>query len=110
VRPGGEVTLERARQLAADEVRSGEYGLWWLSFADPDGQRGEVVGGVRGFLGVAIVRAHGLITATQEAKRQGCNPGGQVQAQGPYPIGTWPSEWCNRLLSADVVERMPAAP
>lgn len=41
----------------------------WLSFADPKSRK---------FLGVAVTRARGVITATQKLYDLGANPGGEV--------------------------------
>ena len=47
-------------------------GLWWLSFCDPAKPSGEQ------FLGVALVEADDLPSATRRAWREGCNPGGEI--------------------------------
>jgi len=57
------------------------------------------------FLGAAIVRAHGVITATQRAADLGINPGGEVMCQ-PIPrkeVPRVPADLRNRLLSAEEV-------
>lgn len=93
---------ERAHRIAHKllEERLQPVRLWWLSFADPDKPKGQR------FLGVCIVEARGPASAMLEARRRGCNPGGEIEnwmlpdtdstreKVGPY---------MNRLLSKDEV-------
>ena len=67
-------------------------GWWWLSFCDQQRPKGSQ------FLGVAIVHADGLMDAMQEARRRGCNPGGEVMA---FPATNLvpKTQWRNRLLT-----------
>jgi hypothetical protein len=48
---------------------------WWLSFCDPAKPKGSQ------FLGVAIVEGNNILTAAIEARRLGCNPGGEVMGE-----------------------------
>lgn len=49
----------RNAQVAAREAANVPEGWWWLSFA------------MNGFLGVCIVRGHGVVSASLEAHRLG---------------------------------------
>lgn len=49
-----------------------DYGLWWLSFADPHKPKGEQ------FLGVAIVQAASMKLAVSRTWELQINPGGEV--------------------------------
>jgi hypothetical protein len=83
----------------ATEERPGT-GFWWLSFADgslPKGQQ---------FLGAALVRGYNIISATSEAHRIGCNPGGEVQGTPVPPYLTVPDEYRGRLLSRAEAEEL----
>lgn len=62
----------RARHLLDQEAGDPER-LWWLSFCDPEKPEGQR------FLGIAIVRAPGFVTATQVAHQSGCDPGGECR-------------------------------
>ena len=67
---------------------------WWLSFADPELPEGSQ------FLGVAIVKATELVTATLVAHMHGCNPGGQVLGQTiPNHLPEPPPGMTYRLLT-----------
>jgi hypothetical protein len=59
-------------------------GLWWLSFCDPAKPKGEQ------FLGVALVEADDLPSATRRAWREGCNPGGEI-AGFDLPLNKMPN-------------------
>jgi hypothetical protein len=75
----GKALEERVEQLYADELER-PYGWYYLSFADPDLPQGEQ------FLGAAVVRAQGIITATSKCHDLQINPGGQVMCL-PLPEG-----------------------
>ena len=111
----GHPLVELARDLRTEEVLAEEAaaldGLWYLSFTDPDiaatiPEEEQVPGGPS-WLGACVVRGGGVVGAAMAAHALGCNPGGQVAGWGPWPIGSIPSEWCNRLLSKDEAENLP---
>jgi len=78
------------------EEAAEKKGLWWLSFADA----------LRGFLGVAIVEAHGFIGAIVETLKMDLNPGGEVKGC-PLPQDFQvPEEAKNRLLSEEDIGRL----
>ena len=82
--------LESLTKLAELEGRPQQW--WWLSFCDGDR-----------FLGVAIVSAVDLISATRTAARLGINPGGQVR--GSARRESVPERFRERLLQmADIAE------
>lgn len=99
------------RETMVLEASATETFLWWLSFVDPvvaatippEQQRR----GGRSFLGVCIVPAATTVGATIAAHAAGCNPGGQVEIYGPFPVGSIPSEWCNRLLTENEADQVP---
>jgi hypothetical protein len=62
---------ERRRAIEAEEAKAPEQ-WFWLSFIHDNGQS------------VSVVRGRGILSATREAWRLGCNPGGEVFA---IPIG-----------------------
>jgi hypothetical protein len=65
----------------------------WMSFADP----GRPVG--QRFLGVIIIDAPGLATATTMTHTMGINPGGEIQSMEiPEDLEIKPF-WKNRLLT-----------
>lgn len=66
---------------------------YWLSFADASLPVGKQ------FLGVAIVRAGGVVEAAQIAHMMGCNPGGEVKAIEIPPEHVPHRDLCYRLLS-----------
>jgi hypothetical protein len=85
---------EAQRQLDDWDGTGGEW--YWISFVDP--------GPPRKFLGVAIVKAPGDLTACLVARRLGCNPGGEAQfAVIPKIDGVteelWHPQYTNRLLT-----------
>lgn len=103
----------RAREVYAEElaVSGGAVSLWYLSFVDtavaaqiPLDQQ---VPGGPSFLGACIVEGIGMIDATTNARRLGCNPGGEVQGYGPFPPGAWDLSWLNRLLGKDEALALP---
>ncbi len=80
----------RTREVLAEEAVSPEQ-WWWLSFADASG-----------FLGVAIVRAHGILSAATKARHLGINPGGDVRGYAiPEVERIAKNGIVNRLLSKD---------
>jgi hypothetical protein len=79
-----DIDFERKTAEILNQEAQFPAGWWWCSFVDKDG-----------FLGVAIVWARGILTATKEARRRGINPGGQVLA---YEIAEPPEQYRNRLL------------
>lgn len=99
------------REAMAIEATATERHLWWLSFTDPDIAatipREQRRPGGPSFLGVCIVEAATVVGATVAAHQAGCNPGGQVATFGPFPAGSIPAEWCNRLLTAEEADRVP---
>jgi hypothetical protein len=89
----------RARIEAVEErEREAPIRTWWLSFAEPSG-----------FLGVAIVRARGVIDAVKVCRERGCGTEGRgsVQAE-PVPEGEIEEEWYYRLLSKEEVAQLNA--
>jgi len=112
----GHPLVELARALRTDEVlaqdeAAGLHGLWYLSFVDSDIAatipEDEQVPGGPSWLGACVVEGTGVVGAAMTAHEQGCNPGGQVNGWGPWPIGSIPPEWCNRLLSQDEAQNLP---
>lgn len=93
-------TKEIARRRMAMMLDPTPPVWWWLSFCDaaqPPGSR---------FSGVAVVMGSNILTATEEARKIGCNPGGEVQG---LPFGNDeilpPERFRNRLLTkAEIVE------
>jgi hypothetical protein len=88
-----------ARIAAAEErERDAPMQTWWLSFAESTG-----------FLGVAIVRARGLIDAIHVCRERGCGTEvrGSVQAE-PVPEGEIDEKWYYRLLTAEEVAQLNA--
>lgn len=99
------------RETLATEAAATERFLWWLSFTDPDIAatipRSQQRPGGPSFLGVCIVEAATVVGATLAAHAHGCNPGGQVATFGPFPAGSIPPEWCNRLLTKEEADQVP---
>jgi len=85
---------ERARRFEeklAEELKAGDLGLWWLSFADgtkPVGQQ---------FLGVVILEAYGFTDAIARSHAMDLNPGGEVRGFRVDPA-EHPLHLRNRLL------------
>jgi hypothetical protein len=72
---------------------------WWLSFCDTSRPAGTQ------FLGTAVVEAQSVSGALMQARRLGCNPGGEVKG---FPfVGTPDAAYCNRLLGRDEAESFP---
>jgi hypothetical protein len=85
----------RARLIA--EERRHSPGWFYLSFATD-----------YEFLGAAVVRAQGFLTAVQRASGLGINPGGDVVCQGPIPrkdLHRVPDDLRNRLLTEAEVRK-----
>jgi hypothetical protein len=78
--------LARIAEVHAQEMQT-PAAWYWLSFADETG-----------FLGAAMVRAHGITTAVVEAKRLGIHPGGSVLC---HPIDEPPETLKNVLLTKE---------
>lgn len=96
--PGSPEWERKARLLA--EERSKPQGLWWLSFCDVDKPAGEQ------FLGVAIVRAGGPVSAMQRAWDLGINPGGEVMNyQLPDDAAARVRPYMDRLLSREEITK-----
>lgn len=107
-----EIERTRAENLALSAAEEaawiGPKPLWWLSFVDPDvvvAPEDRKPGGPS-FLGVVIVAAVGAIGATGAAWACGANPGGQIQASGPFPWDAVEPKWMNRLLSREDLAEM----
>lgn len=78
---------ERIRKMHIAELEAGDVGLWWLSFAGPEG-----------FLGVVIVEAYGFTDALHVSRAKRLNPGGAVQGSRVDPADI-PEALRNRLLN-----------
>lgn len=100
--PGSPEWEARLDELLMEEAAESPS-WWWLSFCDPARPKGEQ------FLGVAIVRAGGVVSAAAEAGRLGINPGGEVAgADLPMePDEAWRLAWCERLLTREEAEACP---
>lgn len=93
----------RRFMLITAEQTLGDYGLHWLSFADPGRPAGTQ------FLGVALIWAKGFVSAVEQARLMGLNPGGEVQGMDFDPDEILPAmEYWNRLLDSAAVERCEA--
>jgi hypothetical protein len=79
-------------------VMAGITQTYWLGFADQKLPKG------RQFPGVAIIEAIGYVEACLTAHRLGINPGGEVL--GWLVDNDPPSEYRNRLLSADEATKL----
>lgn len=85
---------DKMAQLLARDLGAEPEQWWWLSFAD-----GGLPAGSQ-FLGVAIVRGHGIGWAASRAHMLGINPGGAVQGLPvPEDFKFDEAKWCNRLLT-----------
>lgn len=80
---------ESMKEMMTAELEA-EQKWFWLSFADE-----------RGFLGVTIVEAGGIIEATVRARMHDANPGGEVQAVILDPDNLPDESLRNRLLSEE---------
>lgn len=81
----------RIAQVRLAELKRGELGLWWLSFADTE-RLPEF-----SFLGVVIVEAYGFGDAVNISHAKGLNPGGEVRGMQVDPADI-PEALRNRLL------------
>jgi hypothetical protein len=97
-----EAQIEARRVHLIDQETAGPSHRYWLSFGDPDKAPGS------SFLGVCIVRAHGIITASMEAHAQGCNPGGELQGFQLPDALVVDSDDMNRLLTKAECEALDA--
>jgi hypothetical protein len=84
-----------------DQETTGPVGWYWLSFCDNKRPEGEQ------FLGAAMVRAHGVLTASHVAWALGCNPGGEMACVGPFDNDP-PEGFANRLLTRAEVDALNA--
>lgn len=74
---------------------------WWLSFADSNLPKGKQ------FLGVAVVKARGYISAIQKTHRLGINPGGEVAFEIAEHQTEPPENWSDRLVTdKNEIERL----
>jgi hypothetical protein len=86
---------KRARLIAEERIHSPSW--FYLSFATD-----------YEFLGAAVVRAQGFLTAVQRASNLGINPRGDVMCQGPIlrkGLHGVPAALRNRLLTEAEVRR-----
>src|ERR1700723_220414 len=65
------VWRKKIAEMLRDEMGDPEE-YWWLSFCDPDKPKGTQ------FLGVIIVKAHGITDALTKCNAMLINPGGEV--------------------------------
>lgn len=86
---------------------------WYLSFVDTELAAtiplDEQVPGGPSFLGCCIIRCdsdESIMEAATEARRQGCNPGGEVMGWAFPPGGSFPEHFYNRLMSAAEVDAL----
>lgn len=97
---------ERAQALVdkcLEEMLNPDPAWYWLSFIDPDRPQG------RRFLGVAVVRAEGPLSATNKAHDLGINPGGEVAIiRLPDDYKVIP-EYVHRLLRVEEATQMREA-
>ena len=94
--PGSPEWRANARGVVSQEQED-PLGWWWLSFVDPERDK---------FLGVAVVEAHGVTTATLAAHLLGVNPGGQVMGIAIPAEHVPPVEFRNRLLTKAEAEAL----
>lgn len=102
---GGDI-MKRVFDVSVAESTNPEH-WWWLSFSDPERPKGSQ------FLGVAIVKARGMGTATVAASLLGINPGGHVWGVAIDDERVPPPEYRERLLSrtdAQLAERAAIRP
>lgn len=67
---------------------------FWMSFCDPDKEKGQQ------FLGVIITKALGFAHAVDKSWALGINPGGEIMAYETDPTGINPDHF-DKLLSRD---------
>lgn len=93
--PGSKAWRDRVAKLAAEEANEPKR-LFYMSFADSDGDEG--------FLGGIIMETHGITLAMIETHALGINPGGEM-ASWELPEDMQPGpEYRNRLLTRDEIE------
>ncbi len=89
----------KMEEMLEEERAKGQYGWWWLSFAEPRPPEG------RGFLGAVLVQANGFGSAVIKAGLQHLNPGGEVVGEPIPPSNPEPlPEFTNRLLNRQECE------
>lgn len=84
------------------EESANEVEFHWLSFADQELPEGSQ------FLGVAIVRAAGFVTAVGRTVILGINPGGECKGVAIRASAPIPESYLNRLLNIREVEELDA--
>lgn len=92
-------TVQPTMDINAVPIDVGPETWWWLSFVDPSrsAPRHLQVPGGGGFLGVSCVQGRDIVDACVNARRSGCNPGGEVQG---YLLSCVPPvEYRYRLLT-----------
>jgi hypothetical protein len=90
--------ITRYRSLDFRKPEPATAAHWWLSFRDPSRRDGH------SFVGAAIVpiETDEIADAADEARRLGCNPGGEVLGHPlGHVAGRIPASMIGRLLSAD---------
>lgn len=80
----------RMDQHLLSEAIRGKAETWWLSFADGTRPKGDQ------FLGVAVVKANGLMSAIMETHVRGINPGGGISGSVVLDV---PPDCLNRLMT-----------
>lgn len=94
MKPGTAEWHAKVVSIQLEEMLTGDFTWWWLSFCDERRPKGEQ------FLGACMVRAWGIGTAVAEANRYKINPGGEVQGLSiPVDVPDPPAEWVYRLLT-----------
>ena len=89
---------EENARAAEERERNAPIQTWWMSFADETG-----------FLGVAIVRARGIIDAVGVCRDHDCGTGGRGEVRAePVPEGEIDERWYYRLLSSNEVADLNA--
>lgn len=73
---------------------------WWLSFCDPEKEKGKQ------FLGVIIVNAKGFCHAHMTTSALKINPGGEIQCWELPNKLIVPDKYLNRLLSMPEIKIM----
>lgn len=99
-----EQQVEARRVHLIEQEMMEPAGWYWLSYCDPSKPRGKQ------FLGVAVVRAHGVVTAAQRAWKLKINPGGEMVCYD-LPDGmieTIPENLRERLLTKAEAESLGA--
>lgn len=95
----------KMEEMLEEERAEGQYGWWWLSFAEASPPKG------RGFLGACLVQANGFGSAVVAAGLQHLNPGGEVvgvpDSPGmPEPLPEFTNRLLNRQECAEFYRRM----